>query len=323
MKMTDLARLAGVSVSTVSKAFSKSSEISEKQREHIFDVAKKHGCYDKYCKERYMGKVIAVICPEFKSRLYSEQLSLLEEKIKERNAVMVVSSTDFDPEKALEHLDFYAENIKADGIISICSLKTDKKFSTPIVTLSKNEHFNSVIVSEENALSEAIKLLKKNRHTKIAYIGEPHASGRRDNFVKAMKNNSITVNDDYIIVPDHRFESAGYVGMNKLLSLQNPPTAVIAAYDDIAFGAMKSIYEHGLKIPEDISIIGSDDIKESQYLHERLTSITAYNEDLAEIAVDLLFDLIEKKDSDTIKTIKISRQLVNRESVGIAKEASL
>ena len=97
--------------------------------------------------------------------------------------------------------------------------------------------------------------------------------------------------------------------MNKLLSLQNPPTAVIAAYDDIAFGAMKSIYEHGLKIPEDISIISSDDRKESQYLHERLTSITAYNEDLAEIAVDLLFDLIEKKTATRLKPLRFQDNL--------------
>lgn len=318
MKMTELAKLAGVSVSTVSKAFSKSSEISEKQREHIFDIAKEYGCYDKYCKDRYSGKVIAVICPEFKSRLYSEQVSFLEEKISQHGAVTVVSSTNFSPQRSAELLDFYTENMKVDGVISISAIDTDKKYSVPVVMLGRNTKFNSVYVSERDALTDAIALFKRNGHSRIAYIGEPHTQNRCEEFKKAMQKNSIEINEDYITIAKSRFESAGYAGMNKLLVLPKRPTAVIAAYDDIAIGAMKSIYEHGLSIPGDISIIGSDDIKESQYLHEGLTSITAYNEDLAEVAVDLLFDLMRNKDSDTLKTINISRELVVRDSVGKA-----
>ena len=81
MTMSKLANLAGVSVSTISKAFSGSKEISEERRNFIFEIAKQAGCYDKYCKNVHTEKVIAVICPEYKSRFYSEQLSILEKEM--------------------------------------------------------------------------------------------------------------------------------------------------------------------------------------------------------------------------------------------------
>ena len=105
--------------------------------------------------------------------------------------------------------------------------------------------------------------------------------------------------------------------MNALLSLDTPPTAVIAAYDDIAFGAMKSITEHGLKIPDDISVIGFDDNKLLPYLDIPLSSITAYNEDLCEITVNLLFEKINRPSMP--KHIKISKEFIPRDSVGKAK----
>ena len=76
--LSRIAKLAHVSVSTVSKAFSMSPEVSEQTREMIFDIAKDHGCFKKYYKAKYPKHVIAVLCPEFKSRLYSQALSNLQ-----------------------------------------------------------------------------------------------------------------------------------------------------------------------------------------------------------------------------------------------------
>lgn len=316
MNMTELAKIAGVSVSTISKAFSGSGEISEKKREEIFSLAKENGCYDKYCKNAYGGTVIAVICPEYKSGLYSQQLSILERKIKDKNGIMIVGSTDFEKEKAEELLTFFAEYSKVDGIISLTSIKTDKKVSVPVVTMGESDVYDCVHVSEKNAICEAITLLKNNGHKDIAFIGEPYTISRLINFEKGMKKNRLTVKKEYVIQDESRFEQAGYNAMNKLLSLECRPTAVIAAYDNIAVGAAKSIQEHGLKVPDDISLIGSDDNVELPYLDVPLTSITAYNEDLCDIVVELLFERIKLPAEH--KKIKILRELVVRESVGKA-----
>ncbi len=318
MTMTKLAELAGVSVSTVSKAFSGSLEISQKQREHIFDTAKAHGCYDKYCKAAYDGTVIGVICPEFKSKHYGELLSLLDCEIKKYGGIMVTGCTDFNPRREDEIMTLLTEYIKVDGIISLCNLSVEKRFSTPIVVTGDNKNYNSVVVSEDDAVNEAIQYLKRNGHRRIAYIGESHTSKRLNMFERAMTDNGLAVIPEYVIEDSNRFEVAGYNGMNTLLDLECRPTAVIAAYDNIAIGAMKSIYEHNLKIPDDISVVGFDDINELPYLNVPLTSITSYNNDLCEIMTELLYNRIQKDKSGIGKRIKVSKSLIKRESVGSA-----
>lgn len=315
--MKTLAGLAGVSVSTVSKAFSGSKEVSKEKREHIFNIARKNGCFDKYCKNAYNGLVIAVICPEYKSGLYSQWLSILEERIKSKNAIMVVGSTNFDKGRTQELLNYFSCHSKVDGIIMLGAMEYKGKLSVPIVNLGGNTAFDNVQVSEATAVFEAIKHFKENGHKRIAFIGEPHTVMRRNNFENAMKKNRLPVVKEYIVEDNGRFEAAGYRAMNKLLSLKERPTAVLAAYDNIAIGAAKSISEHGLKVPEDISIIGSDDNVDLPYLDVPLTSITAYNDDLCEILVELLFERIKNPEGKK-KNIKILRELIKRKSVGKA-----
>ena len=318
MTMAKLADLAGVSVSTVSKAFSGSGEISEEKREHIFNIAKEHGCYDKYCRNIHGSKVIAVICPEYKSGTYSELLSFMENEIKKRNGIMISGSTDFSTERAEQLLRFFMGYSKVDGIVSLCALPEGIKCSVPVVTTYNNKSYHSVIVSEDAAIDEAIRTLKEYGHKKIGYVGEKLSHSRYERFLRTMKKNKLSVDNKYVAEEAERFESAGYTAMNKLFENGTIPTAIIASYDNVAIGAMKSIYEHGLKIPEDISVVGCDDIKEASYLDDSLSSITAYNYELCEVLTDFLFSLIKEKNVDNFKTIKISKQFVERKSIGRA-----
>ena len=191
MTMQELARLSGVSVSTVSKAFPGSKEISEAKREHIFAVARENGCYDKYCQSKYSGKIIAVICPEYKSGYYSALLSIFEKEIRKRNAIMLSAVTDFNSTRTLELLTYFSEFSKADGIIIMSDLVTIKKLSVPIVTLGDNDIYDSISLSEERAVEDAVAYLKKNGHRNIAFISEPLTKSRLALFISAMENNSL------------------------------------------------------------------------------------------------------------------------------------
>lgn len=319
MTMKQLASLAGVSVSTVSKAFSQKSEIPEKTRQHIFEIARKQGCYEKYCKSHFAKKVIAVICPEFQSGNYSQHLAYLRKEIEKRDAVMIAGSHEFNEDSTSELVSYFTENAKVDGIIAIDSIKHEIKCNTPIVVIGECENYDSISLSIFSAINDAILYFKENGHKDIAFLGEKLTTSKCDCFIQAMEKAGIKIDYDYIVKSDCRFEEAGYDGMKKIFSKGKIPTAVIAAYDNIAMGAMKYIREHGLKIPEDISVIGMDDNREAAYLDVPMTSITPYYEDLSEIAVDLLFEKIENKTSDKNKKIKVSAELVKRESTGKAK----
>lgn len=316
MTMAKLAAIAGVSVSTVSKAFSGSKEISEKKRDEIFAIAKKEGCFEKFCKTSYAGPVVGVICPEFRSDYYSELLFSLQQEIKKYGALTIVGCTDFENKTKETLLSYFTECIKVDGVIMLCSCESKNKHSIPIVALGENGNIDSVHISDEKAIDEVIKYLQKNGHKDIAFLGENYTTERLKNFRKAMEHNSMPINEDYIITDSNRFEKAGYIGMNKLFSLKNPPTAVLAAYDNIAIGAMKSISQHGKKIPDDISLIGIDNISKTSFLPVALSSITSYNEDLCQIMVRVLFDRIKDPKSKAHKSIKITKEFVKRASVG-------
>lgn len=319
MTMKQLAFLAGVSVSTVSKAFSRNAEIPEKTRKLIFKIAKEQGCYEKYCSRYFDKKVIAVICPEFQSGNYSQELACLRKEIEKRNAIMVAASYEFDPDAKYELISYFTESAKVDGIIVDGKIESEKPYSTPIVVIGESESCDSISLSMRSAINDAILYFKENGHKDIAFVGEKLTRLKCDYFIQAMEKAGIRVNYDYIVESDCRFEEAGYDGMKKIFSRGEIPTAVVTAYDNIAMGAMKYIREYGLKIPEDISVIGMDDNREAAYLEVPMTSITPYYQDLSEIAVDLLFEKIENKTSDKNKTIKVSAELIKRESTGKAK----
>lgn len=316
MNMTELAKLAGVSVSTVSKAFSGGKDISPQKREEIFALAKKEGCFEKFCKPSFMNPVIGIICPEFNSDHYSELLAILQHEIKKQGALAVVGCTEFKNEEEEKLLSYFTEHIKVAGVIMLCNCKSKAKHNIPIVALGENDNIDSIRLSEENAFDEIIRHLKENGHKNIAFIGESYTMHRLKNFRNSMANNALDVNEDYIITENDRFEKAGYKGMNKLFLLQNPPTAVFAAYDNIAIGAMKSIYEHGKKIPEDISLIGIDNIRKSSFLPVSLSSITDYREDLCQIMVRVLFERMKDPNAAAHKSIKITKEFIKRASVG-------
>jgi len=320
MKMRELANLAGVSVSSVSKVFSGSSEISDQTKERIIKIAKETGCYEKYSKKTFSKKVIAVVCYEFASGYYANQLKFLEREIAKRGGIMIASTCNFDHSAGAELAQYYAEYLKADGIIIFGSRQLLKKYDVPIVVIGESEEYDSVWLSNERAIEDAVELFLEKGHERIAFIGESLTESKNLLFKKSMEKNGVKVKNEYIMEVPERFEEAGYKAMNHLLSLKNPPTAVLTAYDNIALGAMRSIRERGLKIPEDISIIGMDDNNECEYFDAPLTSVTSYIEDLCEIVADMMFDRIKSGKRGAPKKIKVSTELIKRGSVGECKK---
>lgn len=231
---------------------------------------------------------------------------------------MVVACHSFDETSKNELISYFTESAKVDGLIIDGSERTNVNYHTPIVVIGESENYDSIVLSIKSALKNAIGRFIENGHTDIGFVGEGLTKFRQKCFVEAMAESRLRVNRDYIVQSNERFEEAGYDAMNTLLSKEKRPTAVIAAYDSIAIGAMKSIYEHGLSIPEDISLIGMDDERQTAYLNVPLTSTTSYMEDLCEIVVDILFDRIENGDSVAIKKVNVSTELVERKSVGKA-----
>ena len=314
MTLRMLANLSGYSLSTVSKAFSGSKEISEKTRQAIFAEAKKQGCFEKYSKEKYDRRIIAVLCPETASAYYTDILSTLNKLITGKGATMAISITEFSAENEQQLLSFYASG-RADGIIAIVNSPLPPHTTVPIVSLgsAKSASYDTVSVDMESGMREAIGLLKSKGHRRLAFLGEALTVSKEELFRRTVKEYRLP--EPAVIRTEQRFEAGGYEAMSALLQSTEPPTAVVAAYDYMAFGAISAIRQAGLRVPEDISVIGSDNIRTAAYERIGLTSIAHNTADACELVVERLFRKIEHPTYRVIQHTIVKSQLIQRKTV--------
>ena len=314
-----LASLANVSIGTVSKAFSGSKEISEKTKNKIFELAKKHDCFEKYYKAKRDKKVVALICPELISPYYAEIVSRIEKNLSAKGVIMALYVSNFDPKKESEIISYLLSSKTVDGIMIIAS-STLVKFNKDVAIVAintnrKNSQVDCVNVAFKDTMVETVKYLKDYGHTKIAFIGETLTKSRLNLFNNAMAENSLIINPTWIFMEKARFEQAGKCAINKIMQLIDKPTAIICAYDNIALGAIDAIKKHGKSVPEDFSIIGIDDIPIASHTSVNLTTIKSNNTTICDIAVDLILKKIESKFFSLREKISLKTELVIRNSV--------
>ena len=314
MTMRDLAQLANVSVSTVSKAFCGAEDIREETRQQIFTIAKEHGCFGKFYKERFHKKIIAIICPELNGTYYSSYIERLQQIIEDHDGIALISTDHFRKGAQAELIDYYASYLRVDGIFVI-GLKDEPKrgYEIPIVSLLHgSSKFDTVLFDMDTAICNAVHTLRSLGHEKIAFIGEPLTRYKARIFAKAM---GIAENDSCMIESSHRFEKAGEEGVKELLRRQIDCSAIICAYDNIAFGAIRQLKSQGFRIPEDYSVVGIDNINASEHTETSLSSIDTQPDEICMIAWDLMQKKQQSKYYHSCQKISVSGQLVLRESV--------
>lgn len=310
--LSKIAQLAHVSVSTASKAFSMSGEVSEQTRQEIFRIAKTYGCFKKFYNAKYPKYVIAVICPEFHGRYYSAMVAALQDELRSRNCEMCVASTDFSKETEHSLLEYYHNYANVDGIIIIGGhTPISESYEIPVVSVVPNCQPGGTClqVDYRQALEQIILHFRSGGGLPIGFIGEPYTVGKRKIFCQAMEKAGLTCGH---IATGDRFESGGYQSMEKLLAEEERPRAVVCAYDHLAIGAMRCLSDHGLRVPEDIAIVGMDNIPEAQYLTPGLSSIDFCMEETCRKAAESIVGLIAGSEEITSHTL--TAELMLRES---------
>lgn len=289
--LSKLAKLCHLSVSTVSKAFSMSEEVNEQTREAVFRVAKEYGCFKKYYKAKYPKTVIAVICPEFQSRFYSDALTTLQQHLSGYNCEICVASTDFSPEKRQDLLRYYNQYTTVDGIICIdghMELEEDMELPTAVVgTVASGTVDIRVSTDLLPALRETMAYFQE-KGASLGFIGDPYTNGKLRELQALAAEVGVPLAQEHIRVSRQRFEAGGYEAMEQLLSEKRLPRAVICGYDYLAMGAIRCLYDHGLSVPENMAVLGMDNIHESAFLNPPLSSIDLHIDESCRLAADAL-----------------------------------
>lgn len=316
MTMRELANLANVSVSTVSKAFHDADDVSRETKELIFETAKKYGCYGKFYKGKFHKQIIAVICPELGSH-YAEHVERLQKIIESHDGIALISADHFSTANQGELIDYYASYLQVDGIIVFQLRQPLKKgYDIPVVAMmdSHSGTVDAVNLDLKTPIFQVLEHLQELGHEKIAFIGEALTKNKEEHFAAAVR--ALGLKEPVIIRSDCRFEQAGQDGAAKLLQLDPDYTAILCGYDNIAFGVIRHLKRCGYRVPEDFSVVGMDNIGASGYTETPLTTIDCNLDQLCMTAWEIIQKKQESKFYRNTQTVTIAGRLVLRDTVG-------
>ena len=294
--LSKIAKLANVSVSTASKAFSMSHEVSEETRAIIFDIAKENGCFKKFFNAKYPKLVIAVICPEFESLYYATILSHLQTRLEERGCEICVATTQFSTERGRELMEYYSNYTSVDGVILVDAASAlEAESSIPTVCLGNAKNgATRVSTSRQNAIEAAVDYFIERGVRDIGFLGEKLTASKQKSFCKILEDRLGGYNESFIGVGERFFEG-GYNTTLRMIKENRLPRALICAYDYLAIGAMRCLFDNGYRVPEDVAVLGMDDIPEARYLNPPLSSISSNLGDACAVATETLINMLMGK----------------------------
>lgn len=325
----DVAKAADVSVATVSRVLHNLAGYSEKTKQKVMQAVEELGYQPNAIARGLINKrtqTIGVLFPNVSSSFSSDILHGIEEVAHEKGFSVIVCNTAEDGKRTLKYLQVLREK-QVDGIVFTSEVLKDeyyqaiKEMRVPVVlvnTMSQKYMIPYVKVDDRQAAYQATDYLIQKGHRKIAMIGgtpRDQIAGipRMDGYRQALNDNGIEYVESRVAYGNFSLES-GREAMEKLLVEAPPFTALFAASDEMAIGAMGIAMEKGLKIPDDISIIGYDDLSLASMVFPPLTTIHQPLTTMGRLASEKLISLIEE-DSDKVSSSIVSHHLVERQTV--------
>ncbi len=304
----DVARLANVSIATVSRVLNGSNPVKGATSSRVLEAIESLG-YIPHSGARGLIKketrTIGALLPDMFGEFFSEVIRGLDQVARNRRYSLLVTCTHGDMESAEAMLR--TMHGKVDGLVILSSeLEVHAGMArllkrTPAVFLSQvagglEERFDSISVDNHGGALSMVRYLIGLGHARIAFIRGPEnntdALQRLEGYREAMAAHPAT--RDCVLEAQGDFgEASGYRAACRLLKAAPRPTAIFAANDDMAIGALAALKDQGLRVPEDISLAGFDDVPIVRYLTPALTSIRAPISDLGARAAERLLTVIE------------------------------
>lgn len=302
----DIAKEAGVSPTTVSRVINGNKNVKEETRKKVLEVIKNNNyAPSSVARNLSIGetKNIAFIVPDVENPFFSGILHGITDKASEYNYNVFMFGTNEDSEsehRILESLK--GELIKGLIIIPVSEIDKETAFrlnnfereGIPVVLIDrdiKGSGFDGVFSDDVQGAYEAVECLINEGHKKIGIITGPDTSrpghDRLKGYKMALSSYKIPVNDEYIVNGKFREEWA-YNAMKALMELNDPPTAVFTSNNMTTLGCLRYLKENGLKLVEDISLVGFDDIKELEYTDINLTVVTRPVYEMGQEVMELL-----------------------------------
>jgi len=326
----DVAKESGVSYSTVSRVLNGFEFVKEETRVKVLATAEKLGYVANMQARSLAGgktRIIGLLVPGLDNGYIGEIVRGIDEEIDKFNYDLMLYTTRRRVGSEAHYVKTISNGL-TDGIILVVPL-LDREYlvslrehNFPYVVVDQTDpQFNSTVVESTNwqGAYDATQYLIKLGHRRIAFIkglsAIQSASDRLAGYKAALADAQLFY-DDCLVVEGDFFAQSGYAAARQLLQNPSRPTAIFASNDLMALGAMEAIREFGLNIPQDISLVGFDDIPQAEMAHPRLTTVRQPLEQMGRVAVNLLIEQIENAESSerTPRRVTLATRFVERES---------
>lgn len=333
MRIKDVAHEAGVSTATVSHVINQTKFVTDETRQKVLAAIEKLNFYpNAHARTLASGRsnIIGLLISDISNPFFPELVKSIEAEAFEQGFNIMLFNTNYDANRAADYVRRLIE-LKVAGV----ALMTAELEPALIDELKRkevravfndlgivSEHISNIVLDYSAGIDEAVRHLVSLGHKRIAHIAGSSQirSGeiRCEAFVEAINKYLPESKEKLIFEGDFRFES-GRMAATEILNLDQLPTAIVVANDMMALGAMQELKANGIKIPQDISIVGFDDIAFASMAEPALTTVCSPRVEIGRRAIEALVQTIKIPNQQGME-IKIPTYLIVRDSTAPPKK---
>lgn len=330
MDIHAVAKLANVSIATVSRTINHIPTVNPRMAKRVWEAIRELNYFPNTQARALVSgrsRLLGLIVSEITNPFFPELIQGFEDVAVENGYEILIGSTNYEPERMQRCIRRMMER-NAEGVAvmtfgieqPLLDQLADRDVPLVFVDVAPNRPGMSVLkVDYHHGIRQGVQHLAALGHRSIGFVAGPQrlhsAQSRLSAFKKALQECGIRVEQKFIIEGDHTIEG-GMISAEQLTTQKNPPTAVMCSNDMLAIGVLHKLSRSGLRVPDDISIIGFDDIQLASMMIPPLTSIQMSRSDLALGAVSALRGHLEGTPQ---REYKIDTRLVVRESTGFPR----
>lgn len=325
----DVAKLANVSISTVSRVMNAPETVVESKKRRVLEAIEQLNYQPNALARGLIYKkthTLGVVIPDIRNPYYAEIIRGMEDASKQKGYSLIICNTDTDKNRLFSYLTTFYEK-QVDGLLYTSDpvfpdyYQQLQKLRMPVVLVSTHSleyELPSVRINDEQAAFDAVQYLIDAGHRNIGMISADLSDSiagltRYQGFVRALRENNLPFQKDNVFFID-QFGKDPRAAAAGLFAQANGLTAVFAASDMLAIGLISYLHERGIRVPEDVSVIGFDNIRISEYSIPRLTTVAQPMYQIGYRAVEKLHARINGEEDPVLREI-LPHEIVVRESV--------
>lgn len=333
MDIREIAKRAGVSTATVSRTINRVHTVDPRLAKRVWKIVEELGYFPNTQARALVSgrsRIFGLIVSEITNPFFPEIVQVFENIAVQHNYEILITSTIHDPKRMESSVRRMLER-RVDGVAVMTfgmeeSLLDDLKLrNLPLVFVDvgpPRPRVSNIRIDYLHGIRQAVQHLAAMRHQRIAFISGPlhlkSAVARREAFEVSLKEIGIPANPGLVVEGDHTIEG-GMAAFNELLGKSPQPTAVLCSNDMTAIGVMRKSYEEHISIPQDLSLIGFDDIRLAQFVLPPLTTVQMSQAELARLAFFALLKEVQRETPAAHGTeYNLRTSLVLRKSTALA-----